>query len=41
MDSNDNILWVPNLKKSKFNKKKEEKYDIILKYYEREDEINE
>lgn len=41
VDSNDNILWVPNLKKSKFNKKKEEKYDIILKYYEREDEINE
>ena len=41
VDNNDNILWIPNLKKSKFNKKKEEKYDIILKYYEREDEINE
>lgn len=41
VDSEDNILWVPNLKKSKFNKKKEEKYDIILRYYEREDEINE
>ena len=41
VDNNDNILWIPNLKKSKFNKKKEEKYDIILKYYEREEEINE
>lgn len=41
VDSEDNILWVPNLKKSKFNKKKEEKYDIILRYYEREDETNE
>ena len=41
VDSEDNILWVPNLKKSKFNKKKEEKYDIILRYYEREGKINE
>ena len=41
VDNNNNILWIPNLKKSKFNKKKEEKYDIILKYYEREEEINE
>lgn len=41
VDSNDKILWIPNLKKSKFNKKKEEKYDIILRYYEREEEINE
>lgn len=41
VDNNDNILWIPNLKKSKFNKKKEEKYDIILKYYEREEETNE
>lgn len=32
-DSNDNIVWLPGLKKSKFCKAKEEKYDIILKYY--------
>jgi len=41
VDSDGNILWIPNLKKSKFNKKKEEKYDIILKYYEREEKNNE
>lgn len=41
VDSNDKILWVPNLKKSKFNKKKYEKYDIILRYYERKDDMNE
>ena len=41
VDSNDQILWVPNLKKSKFNKKKYEKYDIILRYYERKDDMNE
>lgn len=33
VDSNDEILWIPGVKKSKFNKQKEEKYDIILKYY--------
>ena len=32
-DSDDNIIWLPGLKKSKFCKEKEEKYDIILKYY--------
>ena len=37
VDNDDNILWIPNLKKSKFVKKKEEKYDIILRYYEREE----
>lgn len=26
------IVWIPGLKKSKFDKKKSEKYDIILKY---------
>lgn len=42
IDSNDTILWIPNIKKSKFNKKKEEKYDIILKYCEtRKENINE
>ena len=38
VDSNDTILWVPNLKKSKFNKKKHEKYDIILKYCDQKEE---
>lgn len=37
VDSKNNILWIPNIKKSKFNKKKDEKYDIILKYYEKEE----
>lgn len=32
-DANDNIIWLPGIKKSKFCKEKEEKYDIILKYY--------
>ncbi len=33
VDSTDTIVWLPGLKKSKFNKTKNEKYDIILKYY--------
>lgn len=33
VDSNNNIVWLPGLKKSKFDKQKNEKYDIILKYY--------
>jgi tRNA(Ile)-lysidine synthase len=33
VDSNNNIVWLPGLKKSKFDKTKAEKYDIILKYY--------
>ena len=33
IDSNGVIVWLPGLKKSKFDKTKEEKYDIILKYY--------
>lgn len=32
-DSDDNIVWLPGLKKSKNCKEKDEKYDIILKYY--------
>ena len=32
VDSMDNILWIPGLKKSKFDKPKSEKCDIILKY---------
>lgn len=31
-DSEDKILWVPGLKKSKFDKEINEKYDIIYKY---------
>lgn len=33
IDASNAIIWVPGLKKSKFDKSKEEKYDIILKYY--------
>ena len=31
-DAKDNIVWIPGLKKSKFDKEKDEEYDIILKY---------
>ena len=34
VDSKDNILWIPGIKKSKFSKQKNETYDIILKYNE-------
>ena len=37
VDKNDNIIWIPNLKKSKFNSKKDEFYDIILEYCEKEE----
>lgn len=33
LDSEDNIVWLPGIKKSKFDKKNTEEYDIILKYY--------
>ena len=33
VDSDENIVWLPGLKKSKFDKQKQEKYDIILRYY--------
>ncbi len=32
-DADDNIVWLPGLKKSKFCKEKNENCDIILKYY--------
>ena len=32
LDSKGNIVWIPGIKKSKFDKKKTENYDIILKY---------
>jgi len=38
VDSNDNILWIPNIKKSKYNVKKDEIYDIILTSYEESEE---
>lgn len=40
VDSNDNILWIPNIKKSRFCIKKDENnknYDIIIKCNEREE----
>lgn len=41
VDANDNILWIPNIKKSKYSVKKEEKYDIILTSYKEREEHNE
>ena len=32
LDSKGNVVWIPGIKKSKFDKKKSEDYDIILKY---------
>lgn len=32
VDSQGKVLWIPGLKKSKFDKQKNEKYDIIMKY---------
>ena len=40
-DANNNILWIPNLKKSKYNVKKDGIYDIILTSYEEGEEKNE
>lgn len=37
VDSNDNIVWLPGLKKSKYNKEKFEKYDIIIKCVKKEE----
>ena len=31
-DSTGQIIWIPGIKKSHLDRKKEEKYDIILKY---------
>jgi len=33
VDNEENIVWLPGLKKSKFDKQKTENYDIILRYY--------
>lgn len=32
VDSSGKIVWIPGIKKSKFDKKKTESYDIVLKY---------
>ena len=32
LDSSGNVVWIPGIKNSKFDKKKNESYDIILKY---------
>ena len=32
VDSENNIVWIPGLKKSKYNKEKNEKCDIIVRY---------
>jgi tRNA(Ile)-lysidine synthase len=31
VDSQNRVLWVPNLKKSQFSKDKSQKYDIIIR----------
>lgn len=36
VDSDDRILWLPGLKKSKYDKSKKGNYDIILEYYKEE-----
>ena len=36
VDSNDEIIWIPGIIKSKFDVENTSKYDIILKYTERE-----
>ena len=33
LDSEDNIIWLPGLKKSKLDRKLDEDYDIIIRYY--------
>ena len=38
VDSDDNILWLPGIKKSKYDGLKSGKYDIILRYYEEEND---
>ena len=37
VDNKDEILWIPNLKKSQFNIEKNRIYDIILEYIEKEE----
>lgn len=37
VDKNDQIIWLPNLKKSKFDSQTDNFYDIILRYCEKEE----
>ena len=41
VDNNDTILWIPNIKKSKYNVKKNEFCDIILTSHKEGEKINE
>lgn len=41
VDSNNKILWIPNIKKSKYNVKKDEMCDIILTSHTEREENNE
>lgn len=41
VDAKDNILWIPGLKKSKFDKNIDDFYDIIYKYVVSEEKQNE
>ncbi len=41
VDKSDKILWLPGLKKSKYNKSIKEKHDIILKYEEEGEKAHE
>ena len=36
VDNNENILWIPGIKKSVYDKQKNETYDIIIKYVKKE-----
>ena len=36
VDSNNTVLWIPGIKKSKFDNDIDKKYDIILKYTRKE-----
>lgn len=36
VDSNGEVLWIPGIKKSKYDRSKQGKYDIILKYQKEE-----
>ena len=38
VDSDDKVLWIPNMKKSNLCYKKDENYDIIIKCIEREED---
>ena len=41
VDADDNILWIPNIKKSKYNVKKDDFYDIILTSRKEGEKLNE